>query len=214
MSSRIVVVGGGGHAKVVIEILQATGWQVVGYTDREATGSFAGVAWLGDDEDLPVVRSAGIEHAIVALGDNALRCRLAVRAVELGFTLGNAVHPAAQISPSAVLGRGIAVMAQAAVNAAAVIGDGAVINTGATVDHDNRIGRAAHIAPGCHLAGYVTVGDRALVGIGSTVGCGRPIAIGDDAVIGAGSVVLADVPAHATVVGNPARPVRRRQSRV
>jgi UDP-perosamine 4-acetyltransferase len=209
--SRIVVLGGGGHAKVVMEILLAAGWEVAGYTDAGGRpgDSFGAIPWLGTDEALPDVLASGVGHAIVALGDNALRGRLRDRAAGLGFVLGNAVHPSARISPSVVLGRGIAVMAQAAVNAATVIGDGAIVNTGATVDHDNRIGRDVHIAPGSHLAGYVTVGDGALVGVGSTVGRGRPLRIGEGAVVGAGSVVLTDVPPHATVAGNPARPLRR-----
>ncbi len=208
---RIVVIGGGGHAKVVMEVLLAAGWEVAGYTDAGGRpgDAFGRIAWLGDDGALPAVRAGGVEHAIVALGDNAVRGRLADRAVALGFTLGNAIHPSAQISPSVTLGQGIAVMAQAAVNAATVLGDNCIVNTGATVDHDNRIGRNVHIAPGCHLAGYVTVGDGALIGVGSIVGRGRPLAIGGGAVVGAGSVVFTDVPPQATVAGNPARPVRR-----
>jgi len=208
---KIVVIGGGGHAKVVMEVLLAAGWEVAGYTDAGGRPGdvFGRIAWLGDDGALPAVRAEGVGHAIVALGDNALRGRLADRAVALGFTLGNAIHPSAQISPSVTLGQGIAVMAQAAVNAATVLGDNCIVNTGATVDHDNRIGRTVHIAPGCHLAGYVTVGDGALIGVGSVVGRGRPLAIGGGAVVGAGSVVFTDVPPLATVAGNPARPVRR-----
>ena len=208
---RIIVIGGGGHTKMMIEILLATDWEVTGYTDADGRpgDAFGGIAWLGDDGALPAIRDQGVEHAIVALGDNALRGRLAERAAALGFTLGNAIHPSAQISPSVALGRGIAVMAQAAVNAATVLGDNCIVNTGATMDHDNRIGKNVHIAPGCHLAGYVTVGDGALVGVGSVVGRGRPLAIGAGAVVGAGSVVFNDVPPQAMVAGNPARPLRR-----
>jgi len=207
---RIVVIGGGGHSRVVLEVLLAAGWQVAGYTDAggRAGDAFGTIPWLGDDGALPAVRAGGVEHAIVALGDNALRGRLAERAAALGFTLGNAIHPSAQISPSVVLGRGIAVMAQAAVNASTVLGDNCIVNTGATVDHDNRIGRNVHIAPGCHLAGYVTVGDGALIGVGSTVGRGRPLSIGDGAVAGAGAVIFNDVPPHTTVVGHPAHLLR------
>lgn len=210
-TGQVVVIGGGGHARVVIEVLLAAGWQVVGYTDASGRpgDAFGAVPWLGDDAALASVREAGVAHAIVALGDNALRGRLAERAAALGFRLANAIHPSAQISPSVVLGQGIAVMAQAAVNAATAIGDNSIINTGATVDHDNRIGRSVHIAPGSHLAGYVTVEDRVLIGVGSVVGRGRPLRIGEGAVVGSGSVVFTDVPPGVTVVGNPARPLAR-----
>lgn len=207
----IVVVGGGGHARVVMEVLLAAGWRVAGYTDPGgAGGSFGALPCLGDDAALPAL-AGRFRHAIVALGDNALRGRLALRTVELGFELSNAIHPSAQISPSVTLGRGIAVMANAVVNAATVILDNAIVNTAATVDHDCRIGRAVHVAPGCHLAGYVTVEDGALVGVGAIVGRGRPVRIGEWAQVGSGSVVFRDVLPFVTVVGNPARPVPPRE---
>jgi UDP-perosamine 4-acetyltransferase len=207
----IVVIGGGGHARVVMEVLLAAGWRVAGYTDPgDRAGSFGALPCLGDDAVLPVL-AGRFRHAIVALGDNALRERWALRAAELGFELGNAIHPSARISPSVTLGRGIAVMANAVVNAATAILDNAVVNTAATVDHDCRLGRAVHVAPGCHLAGYVTVEDGALVGVGAIVGRGRPLRIGAGAVVGAGSVVFRDVPPLATVAGNPARPLRPRE---
>ncbi|HEX6902204.1 MAG TPA: NeuD/PglB/VioB family sugar acetyltransferase [Thermoanaerobaculia bacterium] len=206
----IVVVGGGGHSRVVVEVLLAAGWRVAGYTDPGgAGGSFGGVPCLGDDGVLPSLVGK-VRYAIVALGDNALRGRLAREVEAMGFELGNAIHPSARISPSVVLGRGIAIMANAVLNAGTVVLDDSIINTAATVDHDGRIGRDVHIAPGCHLAGYVTVGDGALVGVGSVVGRGRPIRVGEWAVVGSGSVVVHDVPPSVTVVGNPARPLRRR----
>jgi len=207
----VVVVGGGGHAKVVIDVLLAAGWSVAGYTDPTpaAGGEIAGAPCLGDDAVLPRWRARGIPWAIVALGDNALRARLAERVRELGFELASAIHPAAQISPSARLGVGVTVMPGAVVNAGSEIGDNTIVNTAASVDHDCSIGRSVHLAPGVRLAGYVTVEDEALVGVGAVVGRGRPVRIGRGAVVGTGSVVIHDVPPGLTVAGNPARPLRR-----
>jgi UDP-perosamine 4-acetyltransferase len=206
----IVVVGGGGHARVVMEVLLAAGRRVAGYTDpASAGGAFGALSCLGDDGSLAAL-AGRFRYAIVAVGDNARRDQLAARAVELGFDLVNAIHPSAQISPSVTLGSGIAVMANAVVNAATIIHDNAIVNTAATVDHDCRIGRSVHVAPGCHLAGYVTVEDGALLGVGAVVGRGQPLRIGERAVVGAGSVVFRDVPRFATVAGNPARPTRKR----
>jgi len=211
---KIVVIGGGGHAKVVIDVLLAAGRAVAGYTDPApvAGNLISGVSCLGADDVLPELHAAGLVHAIVALGENSLRLRMAERLAALGFTLVNAIHPSAQISPNAILGRGVAVMPLAVINAGSALGDCAILNTGATVDHDCTLGRGVHIAPGAHLAGYVTVEEEVLVGVGASVGRGRALLLGRRAVVGTGAVVLRDVPPGATVVGNPARPLATRKS--
>ena len=202
----VLVLGAGGHAKVVIDSLRAAGRRVAGVLDADATPrTVAGAKVIGSDDALERLRGEGLEHAFVALGGNALRARLGARLRELGFTLVNAVHPSAVLSPSVALGAGVAVMAGACLNADTRIGDLAIVNTGATVDHDNDLGEACHVAPRCGLAGNVTVGDRAFLGVGC---CAIPgVTIGCDAQVGAGGVIVRDIPAGVLAMGVPARVV-------
>lgn len=200
----VVLLGVGGHAKVVIEAFRAVGDAVAycigGPTDPE---TLLGVPVIHNEDELARLRSEGFHRAFVAIGSNILRDKLGAKLEALGFELVSVVHPRAWFSPSARMGRGAVVMAGAVVNACATIGDLAIINTGATVDHDCVIGRAAHVAPQCGLAGCVSVGDRAMLGVGTKVIPG--IRIGTDATVGAGSVVVRDVNDAALAMGVPAR---------
>ncbi|VTU13749.1 MULTISPECIES: acetyltransferase [unclassified Variovorax] len=209
MRQDVIVIGAGGHAKVCIELLRAMGVSVACCIGGAESGDRClDVPVLRGDEHLARLRAEGHALAFVAIGANAIRQRLAASVTALGYELVNAISPAAVLSPTVRLGKGIAIMAGAVVNADTTIADLAIINTSASVDHDGRIGEAAHVAPQCGLAGNVTVGPRAFLGIGSKVIPG--VSIGPDVVAGAGSIIISDIEPNIRVAGVPARQINRR----
>ncbi|UAL11780.1 acetyltransferase [Caulobacter segnis] len=200
----VVIIGGGGHAKVVIESLRASGRRVAAIVDADPTPrEVLGVPVLGDDLKLSELREQGLSELFVAIGDNQLREKLGRKARALGFSLVNAIHPSAIISPTVRIGEGVAVMAGVVINAESQIGDLAIVNTGAVIDHDCRLGAACHLGPASALAGGVSIGDRAFLGVGARVIPG--VTIGADAIVGAGGVVVRDLPEAVLAVGVPAQ---------
>jgi UDP-perosamine 4-acetyltransferase len=212
---KVVGIGAGGHAKVVIEILRsAPQHEIVGLVDQDASlwhTSVLGVKVLGDDNILPELKREGVAGIFIGLGgvaDTRLRQRLYEHAVGLGFTVVEAIHRGACVSPSATLGNGVTVMCNAIVGADAHLGNNVIVNSGAIVEHDCVIGDHVHIAPGAKLSGGVVVDIGAHVGIGAVVLQQRRI--GANAIVGGGAVVIKDVPAQATVVGVPAKEMVKR----
>lgn len=204
LDRAVVVIGAGGHAKVAIEALRFSGWRVIGCTDFDPSPrTVVGAELLGGDEILPDLRSAGIRYAFVALGNNNLRQARGEDLLNAGFELPAAIGPNCSISPTAKIGRGVAIFGGAVINADAQVDDLAIINTNASVDHDCVVGTAAHVAPGSALAGCVKIGNRTFLGAGTTVIPG--VTIGADCMIGAGSVVVRDLPDLVTALGVPAR---------
>ncbi len=208
---KCIVVGCGGHGRVVLDILLAAGeHEVVGFVDSNAKihGRWVdGREVFGGMSAIPALKDTlGVHAAVVAIGDNGVRRRYAERCEEAELKLLNAVHPSANIASNATLGRNVVVAAGALVCAHCQIGDSTILNTGCIVDHESMIGTATHICPGARLAGRVTVESGAFVGIGATIiQCLR---IGCEAVIGAGAVVVRNVDPLTTVVGVPAREVK------
>lgn len=200
---RAIIIGGGGHAKVVMDIIQKMGTcELVGFTDNEEHQEMCGVPYLGDDSVLPSLLDKGVTRFCVGVGDNRIRKKLFYKLLSIGFTPTNVISPNAYISPYAKLGQGIVIMPGAVVNSHSVIGDNVIINTLSGVDHDCRVSSHAHIAPGVSLTGNVTVGEGAFLGTGSKVIPG--VNIGEWSTIGAGAVVLSDISPETTVVGVPA----------
>jgi UDP-perosamine 4-acetyltransferase len=206
-NGRLAVFGAGGHAKIVIEIAVAAGCSVIGALDPDATGNVLGVPVIGPDDALDSLWQDGaIDGAILGIGNNALRARLADKARAIQCTLPPIVHPSATVSPTATIGDGTTIGAGAIINAAARIGRDCIINTGAIVEHDCVIGDGVHIAPRSVMGGSCTIGDQTLFGIGAVA---RPgVRLGASVTIGAGAVIVADIAGGITAVGCPARPVK------
>lgn len=206
-SKRLLVVGAGGHAKVVVEVARAAGWTPVAAVDRAGIGEVLGVPIRGTDESIaPLWESGEIDAALVAIGDNNLRHRLATRVRALECPTPSIVHPSALISPSARIDNGTVIMAGAIINASASVGRDCIVNTAAVIEHDCILGEAVHAAPRSVMGGSCSVGRLTLFGIGATA---RPgVRIGSQVVVGAGAAIVSDIPDGWVVGGTPARRIR------
>jgi sugar O-acyltransferase (sialic acid O-acetyltransferase NeuD family) len=209
--TRTLVLGAGGHGRVVLDILLQTGrHEVVGFLDNNAEihgRRIDGIPVLGALDDLSrFAAELDIAGAIVAIGDNGVRRGLARRVDAAGIDLLNAIHPSATLAHNATLGRNVVIAAGVVVCAHCQIGDSVILNTGCIVDHQTMIGEGSHVCPGVRIAGRVKVEPGTFIGIGATII--PKVTLGCESIIGAGSVVIEDVPPLATVVGVPARRVK------
>lgn len=207
--SEVVVIGAGGHGKVVVRALQESGATVVAILDDnpELWGTeFSGVAIQGPIESHESLSSL---PAVLAIGRNATRKALSERLEREWVTV---IHPNADVDATAKIGPGTVVLSGAIVQPDARLGCHAIVNTGASVDHDCNVQDFTHVAPGVRLAGEVSVGEGAFLGIGSSVIPG--VRVGAWTTIGAGAAVVKDLPDQLVAVGVPAKPKNNLQSQL
>ncbi len=196
--NRLIIIGAGGHGKVVAETAEACGYSDVVFVDqdwptRQQIGHWSIIGQPGSITTPAMM--------FCAVGHNATREQLFKHyGLEQSPVL---IHPAAVLSPSARLGAGTLVVAGAIVNADTTVGCGTILNTGCSVDHDCVLGAFTHISPGARLAGDVTIGTRSWIGIGAVVKEG--VTIGCGVIVGAGAAVICDIEDGAMVSGVPAR---------
>jgi sugar O-acyltransferase (sialic acid O-acetyltransferase NeuD family) len=208
---RVIILGAGGHGRVVLDILLQAGLHhIAGFLDNNADihgRRVDGIPVLGSINDLAdLAVQHGCDAVVVAIGDNGARRGLARRVDAIGLDLINAIHPSAALANTATFGRNVVVAAGVVVCAHCQIGNSVILNTGCIVDYQTMIGEGSHVCPGVRIAGRVKVEPGAFIGIGATII--PKITLGCESIIGAGSVVIGDVPALATVVGVPARSIK------
>lgn len=204
MNQEVIVIGAGGHGKVVADIVRSSGDTVLGFLDdtHQAGDMICGIPVLGGVPDY-------VNHpdAKFVIGIGGANARRSISNRLKGVRWYTAIHPTAVISSmDTEIGEGTVVMAGAIVNPCAKVGRHCILNTASSIDHDNRIGDFSHISVGTHLAGTVTVGEAVWVGIGATVS--NNLAICDNCFIGAGAVVVRSITEPGTYVGVPVRRIK------
>lgn len=202
MKNKLLIIGAGGHGKVVADIALSLGkWKSIAFLDDKNINNSLGIEVIGKSTD--AFRYINDWEIIVAIGSNKIRERIQNKLIAMGANLPILIHPSAVIGKNVEIGEGTVVMANSVINCCTKIGNGCIINTGATVDHDNLIEDYVHISPGVHLAGNVKVGKGSWIGIGSIII--NNISIISDCTIGAGAVVVKNIIETGTYVGVPAR---------
>ncbi len=206
--NKVIIIGAGGHAQVVADILcamKSVGKEItiVGYLDDnpELHGKyFNGYPVLGP---ISYINRYSNAMVVVAIGDNRIRKQIYCNLKRAGKHFFSAIHPKSVISPHVKIGPGTMICAGVIVNVGTYIGEGVILNTGCTIDHHNKIEDFVHVAPGAHLGGEVQIGEGTLIGIGAVV---LPrVKVASWSTIGGGAVIIKDVPPSTTVVGNPGR---------
>lgn len=194
--NRIVLIGAGGHGKVVADIARAHGYEEIIFLD---------------DTDKPLSQGKVSDYIkykddaayIVTIGNSRIRERVQKMLQADGCKVVTLIHPSAVIGSDVTIGIGTVVMAGTVINAGARIGDGVIVNTCASVDHDCEVGDYVHVAVGAHLAGTVQIEQHTWIGAGATIS--NNLNICEGCMIGAGAVVVKDIEEEGTYVGVPAK---------
>ena len=197
--NRLIIIGAGGHGKVIADAALKNGYTNICYIDDHATGDVMGFPIIGTSADIEHLNDGSTDF-IIGIGNNAVRKMIAKK---YNVNWVSIVHPSAQIAFNAEIGKGTVVMANAVVNVCATVGEHCIINTGAIIEHDNVIENYAHISPNVALGGTVRIGSLTHVGIGATVKNNTDIC--SDCTIGAGAVVVKNIKESGTYVGVPIR---------
>ena len=194
MCKSVVIMGAGGHAKVVADIIKKCGDRVAGFLDDFNEDEEI----LGKISDCEKFKDCSF---VIAIGLGKVRKNISEKYPELDYY--TAIHPHAVISENVTIGKGTVVMANAVINSVAVIGLHSILYTSSVVEHDDKLGNYVHVSPGAVLCGTVTVGDNTHIGAGSVVR--NNIAICENCVIGCGAAVVKDITKSGIYSGVPAK---------
>jgi len=212
MRNKIVLIGGGGHCKVAISLIQtSTNFEIYGITDSKLKigSSVNGIKVLGTDKILKQLHKKGITNALISVGsikDNTLREKLYIQTKNIGFSMPAIVSKFAIVDKTAKIGYGTVVLPGTIINANARIGQNCIINTGSIIEHDVKIDNHCHVAPGAVICGSCNIMSKSFIGSGATVI--NNINIGQSCVVGAGSVVIRNIESKSIVTGIPAKRVK------
>mgnify|MGYP003592551279 FL=1 len=209
----MILIGYSGHSYVVHGIFEALGKKVIGYFDNEekAVNPY-NLKYFGQETSEQAFTVLRSDEFFIAIGDNSIRQKIYESFKAQGCLPVNAIHPSAEIDPSAqLIGNGIMISSNVSVNALSKIGNGVICNTGCVIEHECEVGDFVHVGPGTVLCGNVTVGEGSFVGANAVIRQG--IHIGKHCMIGAGAVVIKDVPDNTIVAGNPSRDLELKQVR-
>jgi sugar O-acyltransferase (sialic acid O-acetyltransferase NeuD family) len=207
MNKPLIIIGCGGHASVLTDILKLQNRSILGYIDDNPLVRSSPRHIIGDNQKILEYHQDEIllVNGIGSVGSTKKREYMFRKFKKLGYTFENMIHPSAIIATNVVLEEGVQIMAGVVIQPGVVIGANSIVNTKASVDHDCIIGEHVHLAPGVTLSGNVHVEKRCHVGTGATVIQG--IHIGEAALVGAGALVNKDVKKGVKVLGVPAREV-------
>lgn len=208
MTLPLIIVGAGGHGRVLLDLAHELGRDVLGFVDNNPSlwsQSCGGVHVLGGDDVIERMAPSAVElvNGVGSIAQPELRARVHARLNGLGFVFATLCHPRASVAASAHLEAGVQVMAGAVVQSGARLAEDVIVNTGAIVEHDCVVGTHSHIAPRAVLCGEVEVGAMVHVGVGACVV--QRLRLGEKSLVAAGAVVVADVPAGMSVAGVPAQ---------
>jgi acetyltransferase EpsM len=204
VTQKLIIVGMGGHSKVVADVAERCGYQILGFLDDRKPDVPHGT-WLGSVDELDM---AAHQDAcfFVGIGNNAVRQKVVRQLAVRGAKFATLIDPSAILGSGVTVGAGTLVMPGCIINADSRIGEHVIVNTAATVDHDCVVGDYAHLSPGVHLAGAVRVGELTHIGIGASVI--QTVTIGARSIIGAGAAVIRNIPDDVTAVGVPASVIK------
>jgi sugar O-acyltransferase (sialic acid O-acetyltransferase NeuD family) len=205
MQKPLILVGGGGHCKSVLEAAESAGYSILGVLDlsEEVGKEILSTKVIGTDDDIPnYVDKAEFVITVGFIKNLATRIKLYNRVKEAGGKFATIIASTAYVSKYATIGEGTVVMHHAFVNAGAKVGNNVILNTFTNIEHDAVIGDQCHISTGTMVNGDCKVGDRCFIGSQSVLANG--ISVGDDIIVGAGSMVRKSIKEKGIYSGNPA----------